>query len=216
MSRPWILIPIIVLSGGCAVAPALDQAPAWSFSKDLDYFDRLEIGAREQEAILAPLHRAARNEQFVGVQQRVERELRFCDRFVLLQEIWEGGLEFAGGWLCKPAGSERLAAGKFGLNDDGEGFVVALNKVDLLNLAKSIRLLAGEKVVNVDRFQTMDGVTAVATYFDAGLVRRSFYAPPAVDLDHVSEESADRYEGFDRFYVGFMKVLEGECTLDCF
>lgn len=215
MFRVFIFFLGYALSGCAAVGDDGGRMHRWSLEEEVAYFDRFHRSGFAAELIYAPLRSAGGTPRYAALMRDVSARLESCDQFLLLQEIWEGGAEFSGGWLCRsPSGA--TTATRFRINEDDEVVVEAVAAIDSGNLQSSVDLLAKEKDVNTDRHTSMDGITAIVTSFESGLVRKAFYAPVSIDLDAIAELDAKGYEGFDRFYVGINRILEGVCTSDCF
>ena len=215
MIRFLMLICACAITACATVREENGQVLRWTLEEDIAYYGRLRESGFAAELIYAPLRSAGSAPRYAALMRDVAAKIESCDRFVLLQEIWEGGAEFSGGWLCHSSSGAGTAT-RVRINEDDDVVVEKVAQIDPGNLDAAIELLAKEIEVNTDRHTTMDAITAIATSFDRGLERRAFYAPVSIDLDAIQELDAKGYEGFDRFYVGINRILEGVCRSDCF
>lgn len=215
MFRTFVCLVGFALSGCASVRDTNSRILRWSLDEDVAFFERFDRNGPGAGLIYAPLRSAGSTLRYASLMRDVAARIESCDRFLLLQEIWEGGAQFSGGWLCRSTSGVTTAI-RFGIDEDNQVIVQVVAKIGSGDLQSSIELLAREKEINTDRYTTMDGVAAVVTFSDRGLARRSFYAPVSIDLNAIAELDPTAYEGFDRFYVAMNRVLEGACSRKCF
>jgi hypothetical protein len=207
-----------VMISSCTSARTSDEtAASWSWAQDIAHFDGAAPDLSfENELIYTPFRYAVQEERHVAIMRTVADRLRGCDRFVVVHRTWDVGASLDGGWLCERSGARSLRAGKFWFDEEMRPVVESIGGASPSNLDAAIALLSGLDGMDVTNFTTMDGASAIATYSENGtLFRRSKYDPYEAHFDGLARKSASEHKGFDRFYVGFVRIIEGTCRDDC-
>lgn len=191
--------------------------PTWSLEEDVSSAFAVASDQYEEGLIAFPMKRIFENEAYRQLSGVLATRFASCDRLIVMQVVAETGEEAESGWLCELSGERKVQVGKFGVVDDDSFEIRVEADIETGVFDHLERELLPLSAIDASRYTTLDGVAVAVTLIRRRSVveRRYFYDPYNVDYDELDHEFASAHDGFDRFYIGMIKVLEGICKRDC-